>query len=421
MSIGIRTTCVNPRDGKVCATNHLTFTQPPEPISVSIKDIEIRSFVPLGIENYKKRGKTSDKIKISYEIGLNPAEEGTIEIYKNDHTLTPIGKIILTDLDVGEHSVGWDGFDENGVYDSKMVLDKLTFKITVESADGNNDMAEKDITVEREIKWLDVRIDKNDNIKRIDVTLRIDFRDGGVKGLKRNVPESVVVNVGMGQPPIQDTSSNGFKSFWTLKELAKEGLRDLWGRNNGRGVATDDGTYNVYIDVTDDRVDNMEMGYMSSLRLIFNTNGKYMRSRNPGRARDALSHVVGVFPGRLIYNAGYIDISDWWSLRKDWQFYHGWASIPVFKYHAAHEIGHELLQAFVGTFHSYMHKKTSTPWQTPNKNAPFYPPQISGDEMDVMVYYKERGNIDFRKFVASEADVLGLIWLINISEKGDKK
>lgn len=99
---------------------------------------------------------------------------------------------------------------------------------------------------------------------------------------------------------------------------------------------------------------------------------------------------------------------------------------------AAHEIGHEILQAIAGTTYSWQHKGSSyyllqdtkplegqetfwdkiTHWDEMDTHGENYP--VSG-EIDLMKYYNgHKPQKASERVIASEQDVLGLIWLTKI-------
>ena len=82
----------------------------------------------------------------------------------------------------------------------------------------------------------------------------------------------------------------------------------------------------------------------------------------------------------------------------------------------AHEIGHEILKAFGDVYYSYGHKGTvNTVTQHIKDDAPNYPTQ---GEIDIMPYYPSDPPLSiYDRFVASERDILGLIWLAKINIK----
>ncbi|MEM0939551.1 MAG: hypothetical protein AAGI25_07150, partial [Bacteroidota bacterium] len=89
------------------------------------------------------------------------------------------------------------------------------------------------------MKWVDVQIDKN--TKRIDVTLRVNLKDGGARGIECTeqvvAPDPVIIkecpwdkipkgDLITNKPPFKTRT----KSFKNLEQLALEGLNYHRGR-----------------------------------------------------------------------------------------------------------------------------------------------------------------------------------------------
>jgi hypothetical protein len=371
----------------------------------------------------------------------------------------------------GTYIIEWDGFDNNEIYDSALMTNEEGF---VASIIGQAEQMQKKYTMEdpfmfknTEVNWVDVKIDKK--TKRIDTTLRVDLRDGGAKGLNcyTHTEDETMLN-GESNPfngirttvcdwdkipkSVKDYNKKEpiktrTKTFEQLKDLVIDGLAHYWGRNSKRGknVMLSGEPYEVYVNAVD-----CSKNALNALPLVYNTNGDWMRSGNPGGSYsdnnlddDALGALpdLGVIQ-RLSYNTGYIK-HDWNNDKNNgWRYYTDidnggyYDAISEFKETAAHEIGHELLQAYGSTVYSWQHKGSS-----------FYFPQdtkpIKGDETtlekikhwDEMPeslgkYYPKNGEIDLMKYynstdkkgsfvsgpdqnrtIAAEKDVLGLIWL----------
>jgi hypothetical protein len=90
-----------------------------------------------------------------------------------------------------------------------------------------------------------------------------------------------------------------------------------------------------------------------------------------------------------------------------------------FKETSAHEIGHTILKAYGGTFYSYGHKgSVNTITQNRKPSAPSYP---NSGEIDIMPYFRNTPHPPYKKSydrtIASNKDVLSLIWLTKLSLK----
>jgi len=151
---------------------------------------------------------------------------------------------------------------------------------------------------------------------------------------------------------------------------------------------------------------------MDDIKLMFNTNGKWMRSGNPGSAKDLISWGANVIPERIAYNAGYVDGADWYE-NPNWYYRTEGNEDIEFKETSAHEIGHEILKSYGTTSYSYKHKGSTTLFtQETLESTPNYP---TSGEIDLMKYYQNWIPYDQRdRIVAAEEDVLGLLWLSKI-------
>lgn len=84
---------------------------------------------------------------------------------------------------------------------------------------------------------------------------------------------------------------------------------------------------------------------------------------------------------------------------------------------AAHEIGHEILKAFGDVYYSYGHKgSVNTITQNIKDDAPDMN-LTNNDEIDIMPYYPSSNKLPYNsysRYVVSQEDLLGLIWLTKI-------
>lgn len=330
---------------------------------------------------------------------------------------------------IGSYVILWDGFDNNEIYDSiNFNNKKLKAQITARK-NGKEKTKEVEFSTEQiGADWVDVKIDKKS--KRIDTTLRVNLKDGGEEGLScktigpnafepsmqeitvcdwDKIPKSEI-------KPNQPIKKTRTRTFEDLKQLALEGLNYHWGRNKHHAVAKDvkivSDSYEVYIDAkatTEKAIGAME--------LIYNTNGDWMRSGNPGSIKDPMTAVGNLISRQAIcYNVGYIEYSNGWG----YSFEN--SEDEEFKETSAHEIGHEILKKYGGTIYSYGHKgSANSVFQYKYNDAPEIP--LTG-EIDLMPYFSDNAlggehkqpNYLKRK-VGAEKDVLGLIWLTKIEIK----
>ena len=169
---------------------------------------------------------------------------------------------------------------------------------------------------------------------------------------------------------------------------------------------------------------------MNSVKLIFNTNSEWGRSGNPGAF------------ARIFYNVGYLKYSDGWGYQSQLD------ADRDFEETSAHEIGHTILESYGNKVYSWQHRGSSYFFPQDAKPTPdsdswekmkeqythidfyainkmsytfgeYYP---STGEIDLMKYYHTRnpkGDIvaypDKTRTVASEKDVLGLLWLTKMN------
>lgn len=391
------------------------------------------TFVPLGVPAYSGT-KENEFIEFEIEVSQNAIDSFIIEIEQGGTTIYTVNSGtngLPKTYGVGKHIFKWDGFDKNGIYDSTSFLNGKLKAIVKGKFNGKEKKADTgEFSFEyKEVKWVDTKIDKNTN--RIDITLRVNLKDGGAKGIDcyekdtdpdpklripvkvcpwDKIPKSRIKYYG--KTPIKTRA----KSFTDLEQLAIDGLNYHWGRNQNHFIAKNasiNGTqYEVYVNTINTKVDAMD-----DVSLVFNTNNSWMRSGNPGTVEDPISFVGNIVSREAIcYNVGYIKYSD------DWGYNNLNGENIEFKDTSAHEIGHTILKAYGGTFYSYGHKgSVNTVTQSRKPSAPKIP--IKG-EIDIMPYYNnnslgnEYSQKDYHKRrVASKKDVLSLVWLTKIELK----
>jgi hypothetical protein len=321
---------------------------------------------------------------------------------------------------IGTYHINWDGFDNNEVYDSTLFNGKkLKAKLTA-TKNGKSKSIEIDFTTDYHcVPWVDTKIDKK--AKRIDVALRVNLKDGGAKGLDSwnntrnfNTPHTKSEICDWDKIPQDKIKPNNpiikqrSRSYDDLSKLAKNGFDYHWGRNRnhaeGKNVIINDGAYEVFVNLINTKEDTL-----GKLDLIFNTNGDWMRSGNPGSIKDPMTLIGNLISREAIcYNVGYIKYSN-----NVWAYSYQENEDLEFKFTSAHEIGHEILKKYGGTFYSYGHKgSVNSVTQSSNENATKYP--ISG-EIDIMPYYTNALNFsEYKRYVAEQRDVLSLIWLTKI-------
>jgi len=261
----------------------------------------------------------------------------------------------------GAHQINWDGFDNDDIYDSSRFIGRLfQAKITAIKA-GFSEILTINFTAQYHVvQWVDVKIERR--LKKITATLRTNLNDAG---------------------------------FPELLTLAIEGVEYHWGRNErhveGKNIVLKSNeAYQFFLNVK-----NTGSNALKSPKIVYQTNARSRRSRN-----WELSRI-------LFYNTGNL------RYRGKWYYKSPDKADADFKLIAAHEIGHEILLAYGGHLYSKTHKGSSTlVTQKPlgNYNYPAY------GEIDLMLYYAvDQSNPCpsnyINRSVASEKDILGLIWL----------
>lgn len=339
---------------------------------------------------------------------------------------------ILTQPDFtqpGSYTIYWDGFDNNETFDSKNFDNKrLIAKITAVKGGFQKSIEIDFTTTYNEVKWVDVKINKK--TKKIDVELRVNLKDGGAEGFgtenyheplddprmpsRRRHPADGIPKEykdRMGFPPIMSPTRN----YQQLKQLAIEGLNYHWGRNSNHFIAKNvliaEEPYEINVNAVN--IDD-DVKAIDDISLVYNTNGSWMRSGNPGTVEGIISAVGNLVSREAIcYNVGYLKYSNGWGYRRESQ------EDLEFKDTVAHEIGHTVLKAYGGTTYSYGHKgSVYVVTQKKKSSAPKLP--LSG-EIDLMPYFRENelgseGNQAnyYARRVAAEKDVLSLLWLTKI-------
>jgi hypothetical protein len=324
---------------------------------------------------------------------------------------------------IGSYVIFWDGFDNDGIYDSSCFNNKKLKAVITATKNGIQKTKEVEFTTQyAEVDWVDVKIDKTN--KRIDTTLRVNLKDGGAEGLECSshltgardetrwmescpwdkIPKSELIP---GKPPIKART----RSFAELEKLAIDGLNYHWGRNENHAAAKDvkitGESYKVYLNAV-----NTQDHSMDDVSLIYNTNGSWMRSGNPGSATMNPISWIGNLVSReaICYNVGYIKYSDRWNYETENNEDIG------FKETSAHEVGHEILKSYGGTSYSYGHKGSVN--VVTQSNSDFSTNYPTSGEIDIMPYYNNYIPISERKrMAAAEKDVLSFLWLTKIKIK----
>ncbi|MCT2408073.1 hypothetical protein NZD88_11030 [Chryseobacterium antibioticum] len=330
-----------------------------EPVESKLLEIKIEkdTFIPLGIPSFKGN-KENDKIKFKITIKEGTFEKLTFKIKNEDAEI--YSEEITKSLKAGDdYDLEWDGFPKSKIYDSTLFTnDKLTAQVT----DGTN-TSEVKISGQCRTEWIDLKID--DNNKKVDVTLRVNLKDGGVIGTN---------------PPIY--------TFSDLEKMCLNGINLYWSRMKSRSrISTDIVTISGKEYKVEVKGINTQEKSMDDVSLVYNDSDKWLRSSNPGSVSGLLSLFGQFAPERIVYNAKEANEERDFTLT------------------SAHEIGHEIVKEFGGDTYSYGHEGSSNPiLQSPNTN-----PLPASGEVNVMEYYSD-AYYDYDRTIASEKDVLGLLW-----------
>lgn len=333
-----------------------------------------RTVVPFGLADFNGR---SENACFTFEYSLeSPADNVSLEIRTESGQLMHQYAVEAEPVQPGIHQIHWDGFDGDEIYDSRR-FDQRYFYATLRVV---KDHAAQTKTLKfgtryKKVDWLDVKI--NRSTQKIEAVLRTNFEDLG--------------HMGRVQKPT--------KTYADLLVLAQEGMKQYWSRNHhhpeGKNIHLPNGeAYEFYLEA-----ENSTNKAIPSPGIVYNSHGRLRRSRN-----WELSRI-------LYYNTGVLKVKGEWLTLK------GHYATTDFKHTAAHEIGHEILLAYGGHKYSKAHKGSSTIITQAVKGNFLYP---QTGEIDLMIYYAEDEAHPYpadynTRSVASEKDVLGLLWLSQIA------
>jgi hypothetical protein len=297
----------------------------------------------------------------------------------------------------------WDGFSSQGIFDSKQLKNKsLTVQLEINNSSApvhkielHAKSAEKD--------WLDIKIDRTQ--LTIDVELRVNIKDGGSNGVGE-FPPSEVQNTSAyrnfpASSPLRQRHHR-LKGFVALKQLAFAGIQKYWGR---KIKLSDNKVYALKVTPVDATTHAMD-----DIKVVYNTNGEWMRSSNPGPVTGVYSLFGNILPEQIVYNVGWLEFSNGWGYQNQM------AADRQFMETAAHELGHEILSSYGGDEYSYGHRGSSTVITQETKSVSGggsrYP---ATGEIDLMKYYNgARPRNFYNRVLASEMDVKSLIWLSRV-------
>ena len=346
-----------------------------------------RILTPLGIPDYKelKKGTTKNSGKIDFLVHNRKqvADNLTLEVLDGSTVVYAEPKTAAL-LAIGEHIWQWDGYNQAGVLDTKVLKSPdLMLRLTAVRG-GQQQIVELRLSNKaKEVDWVDSKIDRN--ARTVEVTVRPSFSDGGVKG-------SI--------PGLTPTSYEQRESF------AKAGIELHWSRNGtrapgiGNAISAARGAYQLTV-----IADLGNEPKAATFPLTENLTSDGGRSTSFGIFRN-IHHNLGwaysSFAKAKISNAE-LTARDY--ARED------------FLYTAAHEFGHLILNSYgdggLVPHYSWTHKGSSTLMQ--NEIEGTETPR-SG-EVDVMHYFMHHtvnSRDRWSRTVAAEEDAKGLIWLARV-------
>lgn len=363
---------------------------------------------PLSIPDYseiKTNKVTKNQAAISFSIQVSSAPVDKLEITLKDSKSLILKQPLPASFNaIGTHTWRWDGYDLNGILDSKRLK---TSVIQVELTATKGQKTKKAVVNLKakpaEVDWIDIVVNRPK--QQIKVDLRTNIKDGKAKGVGEIPPQEV-----QNQPVFKQYAASDprkkrhirYKSQADLRSMVFYGLKRYWSRSIS--VA------NNQLYVVDLTAVHSEKQAMDDIKVSYNTNNSWQRSSNPGSVRGIISLFGNFIPERIVYNVG------WLKDRGRWLYQSPAKADLEFKETAAHELGHEILSAYGGEIYSYGHKGSSTIVTQSVKavanSGEEYPQQ--GD-IDLMKYYNGRAPHNFYTRVnASEQDVRSLIWLARL-------
>lgn len=286
---------------------------------------------PLAIPNFKEiqSGTTKNRELVAFYIRnrKSPADQVSIEVMDGE-------KVIYTEKDTakflpdGRHSWMWDGYGDDGILDTKVLKsESLRIRLTAQKEDVKKTFEFKLRNSAAEEDWVDVKI--NRNTKKVDVTVRPGYSDGGISGSNPNLTAL---------------------TYAQLQELAKAGIEKYWSRDGTRpgniaqSISAASGDYAVKV-----TADVNASPKASVFKLVEELSPDFNRSTSLGGFR------------KVAHNAGYFYF---WRVTEENRVRGN--SLPaneiarltamanneariLFEHTAAHEFGHLILNSYCGT------------------------------------------------------------------------
>lgn len=233
----------------------------------------------------------------------------------------------------------WDGFNNNGIYDSSLLKQRpISVIFQVKSGVKQKIITKTLIARSAKRKWLDIRVDRNK--KSVDVTLRLNIKDAGAKGLGKAVSRQLENNPLYKALPSGDPKKQPhlrYKSFSSLKDIVFSGIKNYWQQNI---VATDGNTYSLNIESV-----NAKKDAMNDISIVYNTNREWLNYGSSNPIKNALPILNQFLNHKIAYNTGWVKYNNEW-------FYEDAADADrEFSEVAAYEIGHEMLRTAGEAYH----------------------------------------------------------------------
>jgi len=197
-------------------------------------------------------------------------------------------------LKIGSHPWYWDGFDKNGILDTKFLTEATNLNLLSKVwCDDETEFETVDFDVSyKKVEWVDVKIDKLS--KRIDINIRVNLTNGGAYGvdcydtagsIKEGIPPRTICPwdkipkkvINSTKPIIKQRT----KSFEELKEMVLIGINTYWSRRftNTKGTIINDENWEIIVNPINTDDSNVSL---DDIPLIYNTNNPWSRSGNPG-------------------------------------------------------------------------------------------------------------------------------------------
>lgn len=272
----------------------------------------------------------------------------------------------------GKHNWQWDGFSNQGILDTSILKSQnLTLQLT---AINNAEIKIFKLKLKNKaahVDWLDARFDRNKQEVKIEIRPQVSDGgvEGGVEGSNRFVP---------------------IFGYDKLKEITQEAIGYFWSRDGSRGdinspIVTPMGSYKVTVSAKLNKNPHMSADF----DLIEKLDNDFGRSTSLWAFRS------------IYFNRG---------------IYANDRALLLFRQTAAHEVGHIVLNEASKPLipeYSWRHKGSSTLiTQEPLEGNPV----PAHGEVDLMKYYTigTTHPKNLTRNVASERDVLGLIWLLGV-------